>query len=131
MNGFVSHEREKFERMAREMQDKNRDLVHMDSKLRKVQELIKNSPVVQSRRVPLKDSTAHNENSSDEKVFYLDLLLVRVQVLLPVCSLVPYSNILCTRFIYANYASQVSVALYSINFYCTIHYKAWNAKMHK
>ena len=78
MNGFVSHEREKYERMAREMQDKNRDLVHMDSKLRKVQELIKNSPVVQSRRVPLKESTAHNENSSDEKVLYIDLLLVRV-----------------------------------------------------
>jgi hypothetical protein len=70
MNGFVSHEREKFERIAREMQDKDKDLVYMDSKLRKVQELIKNSPVVQSRRVPLKDSTAHNENASDEKVQY-------------------------------------------------------------
>ena len=68
MSGFVSHEREKFERMAREMQDKDRNLVYMDSKLRKVQELIKNSPVVQSRRIPLKDSTAQNENSADEKV---------------------------------------------------------------
>ena len=70
MNGFVSHEREKFERIAREMQDKERDLVCMDSKLRKVQELIKNSPVVQSRKIPLKESTGHNEASpSDEKVF--------------------------------------------------------------
>lgn len=73
MNGFVSHEREKFEKMAREMQHKDRDLVYMDTKLRKVQELIKNSPVVQSRRVPLKDSTGHNERSSDDKVFYLRL----------------------------------------------------------
>ena len=40
MNGFVSHEREKFERMAKEMQDKDRDLLNMDTKLRKVQKLI-------------------------------------------------------------------------------------------
>lgn len=68
MNGYVSHEKEKFERMAREMQSKERDLVYMDTKLRKVEELIKNSPVVQSRRVALKESTAQNGVSSDEKV---------------------------------------------------------------
>ncbi len=97
MNGFVSHEREKFERIAREMQDKDKDLVYMDSKLRKVQELIKNSPVVQSRRVPLKDSTAHNENTSDEKVQYSN----RMSHAPPSC----FFSAWCYHFIY-DYAMQ-------------------------
>ena len=71
MNGFVSHEKEKFEKIAREMQSKDRDLVYMDSKLRKVEELIKNSPVVQSRRVALKESTTQNGVSVNEKVLFL------------------------------------------------------------
>ena len=70
MTGFVSHEKEKFEKMAREMQSKERDLVYMDSKLRKVEELIKNSPVVQSRRVALKETATQNTATSDEKVVY-------------------------------------------------------------
>ena len=70
MTGFVSHEKEKFEKMAREMQSKERDLVYMDSKLRKVEELIKNSPVVQSRRVALKETATQNTATSDEKVIY-------------------------------------------------------------
>lgn len=61
----MSHEKEKFEKMAREMQNKDRDLVYMDSKLRKVEELIKNSPVVQGRKVALKESTSQNGVSSD------------------------------------------------------------------
>ena len=64
----MSHEKEKFERMAKEMQNKERDLMYMDTKLRRVEELIKNSPVVQNRRVALKDSTAQNVATSDEKV---------------------------------------------------------------
>lgn len=64
----MCHEKEKFERMAKEMQNKERDLMYMDTKLRKVEELIKNSPVVQSRRVALKENTAQNAASSDEKV---------------------------------------------------------------
>ena len=68
MSGFVSHEKEKFERMAKEMQNKERDLMYMDTKLRRVEELIKNSPVVQSRRVALKENTAQNTAPSDEKV---------------------------------------------------------------
>ena len=68
MSGFVSHEKEKFERMAKEMQNKERDLMYMDTKLRRVEQLIKNSPVVQSRRVALKENTTQNAGSSDEKV---------------------------------------------------------------
>lgn len=68
MNGFVSHEKEKFERMAREMQSKERDLVYMDTKLRKVEELIKNSPVVHSKRVALQENTTQNGSSMEEKV---------------------------------------------------------------
>ena len=48
MQGFVSHEKEKFERLAHEMKRK-------DEKLRQVKELIRNSPC--ATRTPLKDST--------------------------------------------------------------------------
>ena len=71
MSGFVSHEKEKFEKMAREMKSKDRDLVYMDSKLRKVEELIKNSPVVQSKRVALKEAATQNTAASEEKVLFL------------------------------------------------------------
>ena len=50
------------------MQNKERDLIYMDTKLRRVEELIKNSPVVQSKRVALKENTDKNVASSDEKV---------------------------------------------------------------
>ena len=48
MQGFVSHEKEKFERLAHAMKKK-------DEKLRQVKELIRNSPC--GTRTPLKDNT--------------------------------------------------------------------------
>ena len=59
MQGFVSHEKEKFERLAHEMKQK-------EKKLRQVKELIRNSPC--STRTPLKDSTQQNTQTSPSEI---------------------------------------------------------------
>ena len=68
MQGFVSAEKEKFERLANKMKNKEKDLAIKSQKLKQVEELIKNSPC--TTRNPLKDTNkgltsaeepAHNE----------------------------------------------------------------------
>ena len=49
MEGHVRHEKERFERLAKEMKFKEKDLAVKSDKLRQVQELIKNSPLVGTR----------------------------------------------------------------------------------
>ena len=49
MQGFVSAEKEKFERLANKMKHKEKDLAIKSEKLRQVEELIKNSPCVVTR----------------------------------------------------------------------------------
>jgi len=68
MQGFVSHEKEKFERLAHEMKEK-------EKKLRQVKELIRNSPC--TTRTPLKDSTQQNTHTSPPEVVKESQLLVR------------------------------------------------------
>lgn len=56
MQGFVSAEKEKFERLASKMKNKEKDLAIKSQKLKQVEELIKNSPCVVTRsRTPLRD----------------------------------------------------------------------------
>ncbi len=55
MEGHVRHEKERFEKLARHMKDKEKDLAFKSDKLRQVTEVIKNSPLV-SVRSTLKES---------------------------------------------------------------------------
>ena len=45
MKGFVTHEKEKFDRLSKQMQRKQREIRAKSEKLRQVEELIKNSPL--------------------------------------------------------------------------------------
>ena len=49
MQGFVSAEKEKFERLAHKMKTREKDLAIKSEKLRQVEQLIKNSPCVVTR----------------------------------------------------------------------------------
>ena len=67
MQGFVSAEKEKFERLASKMKYKEKDLAIKSEKLRQVEELIKNSPCVTgSKARPLRDK--NESQSCDETV---------------------------------------------------------------
>ena len=66
MEGHVRHEKEKFERLARQMEHQGKDLALKSDKLRQVAESIKNSPLV-SVRSALKESATPNVKS-DGKV---------------------------------------------------------------
>lgn len=59
MEGHVRHEKERFERLAKEMKYKEKDLAAKSDKLRQVQELIKNSPLVGTRSA-LRETTTPN-----------------------------------------------------------------------
>ena len=64
MLGFVSQEKEKFERMAHEMKVKDRDLAKKNEKLRQVKELIRNSPCASLTRTPLRESTQQTDTTT-------------------------------------------------------------------
>lgn len=69
MQGFVSAEKQKFERLATKMKTKEKDLAIKNEKLRQVEELIKNSPCVVGKptaRYPLRDK--NESHSCDETV---------------------------------------------------------------
>lgn len=56
MQGFVSAEKEKFERLAHQMKNREKDLAIKSQKLMQVEEIIKNSPCPVARsRGPLRD----------------------------------------------------------------------------
>ncbi len=55
MEGHVRQERERFEKLARQMKNKEKDLAVKSDQLRQVKEVIKNSPLV-SVRSTLKES---------------------------------------------------------------------------
>ncbi len=55
MEGHVRQEKERFEKLARHMKDKEKDLAVKSDKLRQVKEVIKNSPLV-SVKSTLKES---------------------------------------------------------------------------
>ena len=63
MKGFVSHEKEKFDRLSKQMQRKQREIRAKNEKLRQVEELIKNSPLPSAAsassdvRTPLRETT--------------------------------------------------------------------------
>ena len=63
MKGFVSHEKEKFDRLSKQMQRKQREIRVKSEKLRQVEELIKNSPLPTAAsassdvRTPLRETT--------------------------------------------------------------------------
>lgn len=108
MQGFVSAEKQKFERLASKMKNKERDLAIKNQKLKQVEELIKNSPCVTRRatRNPLRDK--NESQSCDETVCLLYSAipyrnLVSVQhssVALECCTLecCTYSTMCCTGF---------------------------------
>lgn len=54
MNGFVSQEKEKFERLARHMKYQQKDLQTKSAQIAQVKELIRNSPRV--GRTPLREA---------------------------------------------------------------------------
>ena len=58
MHGFVSQEKEKFERLAKHMKYQQKDLQAKSAQIQQVKELIKNSPRVGSSggRAPLRDT---------------------------------------------------------------------------
>ena len=70
MQGYVSAEKQKFERLASKMKCKEKDLAIKSEKLRQVEELIKNSPCVVGKtaasRYPLRDK--NESHSCDEAV---------------------------------------------------------------
>lgn len=69
MQGFVSAEKQKFERLAVKMKNREKDLAVKSEKLRQVEELIKNSPCVMSKpRNPLRDKNLNGSVSCDETV---------------------------------------------------------------
>ena len=63
MKGFVSHEKEKFDRLSKQMQRRQREIRAKNEKLRQVEELIKNSPLPSAAsassdvRTPLRETT--------------------------------------------------------------------------
>lgn len=74
MQGFVSAEKQKFEKLATKMKTKEKDLAIKSEKLRQVEELIKNSPCVVGRaaaRYPLRDK--NESHSCDEAVSFAAL----------------------------------------------------------
>ena len=66
MQGFVSQEKQKFERLASQMKARERDLAVKSEKLRQVTELIRNSPC--ATRTPLRESTQENTPTETPKV---------------------------------------------------------------
>ena len=54
MNGFVSQEKEKFERLARHMKYQQKDLQTKSAQIAQVKELIRNSPRI--GRTPLREA---------------------------------------------------------------------------
>ena len=54
MNGFVSQEKEKFERLAKHMKHQQRDLQTKSAQIKQVKDLIRNSP--QLGRLPLRET---------------------------------------------------------------------------
>lgn len=65
MQGFVSQEKQKFERLASQMKARERDLAVKSEKLRQVTELIRNSPC--ATRTPLRESTQENTPTETPK----------------------------------------------------------------
>lgn len=63
MQGYVSHEKQKFERLAQEMKTKDKDLRVKNETLRKVEELIKNSPAVRNNRKPLQENNTSEDTT--------------------------------------------------------------------
>ena len=61
LKGFVTHEREKYERLATQMKHREKDLAVKNAKLRQVTDLIRNSPCASSSaaapRTPFKSTT--------------------------------------------------------------------------
>lgn len=70
MEGHVRHEKERFERLARQMKNKEKDLALKSDQLRQVKEVIKNSPLVSSRSTALKESNTPNVKADRIKVHY-------------------------------------------------------------
>ena len=68
MKGFVSHEKDKFDRLSKQMQRKQKEIRVKSEKLRQVEELIKNSPLPacsgESVRTPLRDTGLPNTDVS-------------------------------------------------------------------
>ena len=68
MKGFVSHEKDKFDRLSKQMQRKQKEIRVKNEKLRQVEELIKNSPLPacsgESVRTPLRDTGLPNTDVS-------------------------------------------------------------------
>ena len=88
MQGFVSQEKQTFERLASQMKARERDLAVKSEKLRQVTELVWNSPC--ATRTPLRESTQENTAALAETpkvgwcVFNLLLHLYKLSSLLRV-----------------------------------------------
>ena len=82
MQGFVSHEKQKFERLAQEMKSKEKDLLVKNETLKRVEALIKNSPVVRNKKPLQETNTTKNETVSKQ----LYLALGGTKYVLYVCS---------------------------------------------
>lgn len=88
MQGFVHAEKEKFERLASKMKNKEKDLAIKSQKLRQVEELIKNSPCALGTRPapprePLRESNkgeSRGVQSCEETVQCIHNLHVRTLI---------------------------------------------------
>jgi len=76
MQGFVSAEKEKIDKLSHRIKDKEKDLAIKNAKLRQVEDIIKNSPCTANAntRVPLRDT--NGMISPDEMVFSELIILV-------------------------------------------------------
>lgn len=68
MQGFVSAEKDKIDKLSHRIKDKDKDLAIKNAKLRQVEEIIKNSPcpTASKARNPLRE--ANGSLSADEMV---------------------------------------------------------------
>ena len=68
MKGFVSHEKDKFDRLSKQMQRKQKEIHAKNEKLRQVEEFIKNSPLPacsgESVLTPLRETRLPNTDVS-------------------------------------------------------------------
>ena len=80
MKGFVSHEKEKYDRLSKQMQRKQREIRVKNEKLRQVEELIENSPLPAAAspsnggRTPLRETTSTDVSIMRLTAIYYTLL---------------------------------------------------------
>ena len=90
MQGFVSHEKQKFERLAQEMKSKEKDLLVKNETLKRVEALIKNSPVVRNKKPLQENNTTKNETVN--KLYLALILCIGVQNMYCMYA-VPYTHV--------------------------------------